>query len=359
MKQRITYITYTLALTGLLAGLGACSDDNAQVTPTEGERTLTISYTIPGSEGQPRNGAQTRGETASGDDESAIGRLDLIFFNSDAHGDGSYAAHQTVTTAYNLKKNTFTVTPPAQVNEADAYQVLIIANLNAYVGSGELAGYCEGFETYNQAWNELRSAPLANTGGGGYAYPATKLLMSGTAVKPAGKSELNFELIRAAVRIDVKVKDGSGITLQNAELHNLPTTVPFFKTGEVEAESDLYVKAASTAGNAARLYTFENILDVTDPLARINRAVCLLLQANKTSSGYGNRNWYRVDLNIVNNIQQLKRNHVYTVTLTEVAAAGAATREEAYNSVSFLPATVTVSDFSNGGTYTEGEFEFQ
>lgn len=349
MKKNIIYILYVFAL----AGLAACSDDSAQVMPAEGDGTLTISYTIPGSKVQSR-----AGEVTSTEAESKVARMDLIYFASDVHSNGDFVAHQAVTgTAYDLRKNTFTVTPPAGVQEASAYQVLIIANLDKYMNSSGIADYCKKFTSYNQAWNELR-APLANTNGK-YTYP-DELLMSGTAVKPAGKSELSFELLRAAVRIDVKVAENKNLLIENIQLYNLPATVPFFRTGEVGSEGSLYTEGApNDAGQKATLYTFENILDVTDPLARINRAACLLLQVSKNSSGYETNNWYRVDLNIVNDMQQLKRNHVYTVTLTDVTAAGAATKEEAYNSVSFLPATVSIAEFIQGGIYTEGDFEFQ
>ena len=348
MKKNITYILYVFAL----AGLAACSDDSAQVMPAEGDGTLTISYTIPGSKVQSR-----AGEVTSSEAESKVARMDLIYFASDVHSNGAFVAHQAVTgTAYDLRKNTFTVAPPAEVQEASAYQVLIIANLDKYMNSNTIADYCsKTFTSHNQAWNELCAASLTNSGGE-YTYPS-ELLMSGTAVKPAGKNELSFELLRAAVRIEVKTANNN-ITLQSAELHNLPSTVPFFRTGEVGSESTLHV-AETPSSNMVQLYTFENILDVTDPLARINRATCLLLQVEKTSSGYGTNKWYRVDLNIVNDMQQLKRNHVYTVTLADVTAAGAASKEEAYNSASFLPGTITIKEFAQGGIYNMGEFEYQ
>lgn len=348
MKKNITYILYVFAL----AGLAACSDDSAQVVPAEGDGTLTISYTIPGSKVQSR-----AGEVTSTEAESKVARMDLIYFASDVHSNGDFVAHQAVTgAAYDLRKNTFTVTPPAEVQEASAYQVLIIANLDKYMNSNAIADYCKKPRSYNQAWNELCAASLANSSGK-YTYPS-ELLMSGTAVKPAGKNELSFELLRAAVRIDVKTPTGKNLTLQSAELHNLPSTVPFFRTGEVGSEGTLHV-AGTPSGNTVQLYTFENILDVTDPLARINRATCLLLQVEKASSGYGTNKWYRVDLNIVNDMQQLKRNHVYTVTLADVTAAGAATKEEAYNSASFLPGTITITGFTQGGISEGSDFEFQ
>lgn len=365
MKQEITHIIYSFALAGLLAAFGACSDDNMSEAPVEGERRLTINYTIPGSkvqtrtEGEARDKGQTRDGIVSNDTESAVKRMDLIYFESDIHNNGTFVAHQTITENYDLKKNTFTTPLPAGVETSKAYQVLIIANLDKYISNDKLATYCEsfkGFQSYNQAWNELRAALPNNSGQ--YTYP-DDLLMSGTATKPAGKDELNFELLRAAVRIDVKVAADKGITLASARLCNLPATVPFFRTGETESEKGLYVNAAKQTATSAALYAFENILDVTAPLTRINRATCLLLQVDKASSGYSTANWYRVDLNIMNGLQQLKRNHVYTVTLTDVTAAGAKTKEEAYNSASFLPSSIIIKEFTGGGTYTEGDFEFQ
>lgn len=323
---------------------------------------LTLTYTIPDAVTDIHSGASTRtGESyveATGE-ESTIEGLHLLFFNPDDHGNGAFVASTSATLQdASLKQNTISVTLPTEIQELHEYSVLVVANLAKYITDvGNLSAYLATFrtKTYSQAWEELQV--FLPTAGGSYAFPDGRLPMSGTAVKHAGNTAMSVSLLRAAVRIDIKVDDGlTGITLHNVQLRNIATVVPFFRTQEQvsaprAASANLTVSDNKVTGG---LYAVETSLDLTDSRVMLNDATCLLLNVSNTAVHVGSnagKTWYRVNLNVnADNMQFLKRNNAYRVVVYGVYGPGASIPEEAYNDKATLISAVTIpTDWMSSG----------
>lgn len=325
----------------------------------EGANVLTLTYTIPDA---TTGGGSTRADAsyveATGN-ESVVDGLHLLFFNPDNHGNGTFVASASATLKdANLKQNTISVTMPSEVLLAREYSVLVVANLTKYLTvPADLAAYLATFrtKTYGQAWEELQV--FLPTSIGIYGFPDGRLPMSGSTVKHAGSDVLSVNLLRAAVRIDVKVADGlAGVTLNNVQLRNVATVVPFFRTQEQvsvprAASANLTVTGNQVVGG---LYAVETSLDVTDNRVMQKDATCLLLSITSSAVHTGadtNKTWYRVNLNVnAQHMQFLKRNNAYRVVVTEVFTPGASTPEGAYYDKAMLISAVTIpADWKSSG----------
>lgn len=326
------------------------------VQPGGGEdnNVLTLTYTIPDATTGIRSGGATRADLsyveATGT-ESNVDGLHLLFFNPDDHGNGAFVATASATLKdASLKQNTITVSLPAEVKTENEYSVLVVANLAKYIPvATDLTAYLATFEnkTYGQAWEELQV--LLPVSGGSYSFPDGRLPMSGTTVKRAGTGAMSVDLLRAAVRIDVKVGDGlTDVTLSNVQLRNVASVVPFFRTQEQislprAASANLTVTDNKVVGG---LYAIETSLDVSDSQVMLNDATCLLLNLKSAAihkDADAAKTWYRVNLNVnADNMQFLKRNNAYRVVVTGVFTPGSTTADEAYNNKAMLISAVTV-----------------
>ena len=358
MKQIGIFIIISL-------GFFSCTHENTEGDGLGGNANiLTLTYTIPDA---IAGGGTTRAvnyveATAR---ESTVNGLHLLFFHSDSHGNGTFVASATAMLKdASLKQNSITVTLPAEINTAGEYAVLVIANLAEYItDTGELTAYLASFrtKTYGQAMAELQVALPENTvDSDTYTFPGCILPMSGTTVKLAGKTAMSVDLLRAAVRIDVKVLDAltGSITLSEVQLRNVASVVPYFRTQEEITVPRVTCTKLSVTDNQMKggLYAVETFLDVSDPHKLLNSATCLLININHSLLHTGtnaDKTWYRVNLNVDNKgMQYLKRNNAYTVVITGVFAPGSSTPEGAYYDKATLIDAVTVpTDWkSNGAT---------
>lgn len=335
----------------------ACTGETmGEMRPDGGEgNRLTLTYTIPDATAGTRADAPYVEATGT---ESVVDGLHLLFFEPDEHGNGIFVASASATLKdASLKQNTITVTLPPEVLPDHEYRVLVVANLAKYLtGADNLAAYLSAFQTktYGQAWEELQV--FLPTSVGVYAFPDGCLPMSGTTVKYAGSNAMRVNLLRAAVRIDVKVDDTlTGVTLNSVQLRNVATVVPFFRTQEQAgvpraASANLMVTDNKVAGG---LYAVETSLDVTDNRVMLEDATCLLLSITSPNIHTGadaGKTWYRVNLNVKNNRQFLKRNNAYRVVVTGVFTPGASTPEGAYNDKAMLIGAVTIpTDWKSSG----------
>lgn len=341
--------------------------------PGGNSNILTLTYTIPDAIAV---GGTTRAvnyveATAQ---ESTVNGLHLLFFNSDSHGNGTFVATATATLKdASLKQNSITVTLPPEVNTANEYAVLVIANLANYMtASGELTAYLAGFQTktYGQAMAELQVALPEETVGSETTCTFSDgiLPMSGTTVKLAGKTAMSVDLLRAVVRIDVKVWDAlvGSITLNEVQLRNVASVVPYFRTQEEITVPRVTCTKLSVTDNQIKggLYAVETSLDVSDPHKRLNSATCLLININRPLLHAGtdvDKTWYRINLNVNGEgMQYLKRNNAYTVVITGVFALGSSTPEGAYYDKATLIDAVTVpTDWKSSGAGTPPDVVIQ
>lgn len=360
MKHFIGIITIATLL------FSACTKgEEVEGTQAGGEDTnvLTLTYTIPDATVGTRADADTPADVtyveATGT-ESTVDGLHLLFFNTDDHGNGTFVASAAATLKdANLKQNTITVALPTEIKTEDEYSVLVVANLAKYITvAADLTAYLNSFKdkTYGRAWEELQAMlPVTD---GLYKFPDTRLPMSGTTVKHAGNNAMSVNLLRAAVRIDVKVGDGlTGVTLSNVQLRNVASVVPFFRTQEEislprAASAQLAVTDNKVVGG---LYAVETSLDVTDPRVLLYDATCLLLNIKSDAihkDADADKTWYRVNLNVNadTHMQFLKRNNAYRVVVTGVFTPGSTTPDGAYNNKAMLISTVTIhTDWISSG----------
>lgn len=352
----------------------SCTHEEAEGDgPGGNSNTLTLNYTIPDA---IAGGGTTRAvnyveATAK---ESTVNGLHLLFFNPDAHGNGTFVASAAAMLKdASLKQNRITVTLPPEVNTANEYAVLVIASLADYItADDELTAYLATFKTktYGQAMAELQVALPENTVGAETTctFPGGILPMSGTTVKPAGKTAMSVDLLRAAVRIDVKIPDylTGSVTLSEVQLRNVASVVPYFRTQEEIAFPRVACTKLSVTDNQVTggLYAVETSLDVSDPHKLLNSATCLLINISKPLLHTGtdaDKTWYRVNLNVNGeDIQYLKRNNAYTVVITGVFALGSSTPEGAYYDKATLIDAVTVpTDWKSSGAGTPPDVVIQ
>lgn len=320
---------------------------------------LTLTYTIPdatvGSSTSTRAGDGSYVEATL--EENTVDGLHLFFFESDAHGNGKFIASATATLEdANLKNNTITLTLPPQLDNKKDYSVLVIANLAKYfTKQADLDIYLASFnnKNYGQAWEELQV--LLPNSFGVYSFPNQGLPMSGTTVKRAGNTAISVNLLRAVVRIDVKLNDQlKNVTLDKVQLRNVATIVPLFRTQEQVSIPRAMSTEFDVNNNRvnSQLYAVETSLDVNDSHVLLNDATCLLLSIKSTNVHTGSnadKTWYRVNLNIKDKMQLLKRNNAYCVVVNSVQSAGATTADDAYNDKVHISAVTIPTEWKTSG----------
>lgn len=367
-NDTIKVIAALLALPAVLAT--SCIGES--IGPVSGfppAGSFSLSYTIPDSRAAEnpsiRNGtaiSDTRAVdyvTAVGN-ESRVADIQLLFFANDDHGNGTYITTLTATpvqpTTGTSEKTDVTYTAASGIDEATDYRVLAVANLGKYLTTDEttaLLASCAG-KTENRVKMDLLPAITAAKTGGGILNggDALYLLMSGETVKAAGK-DMQVELLRASVRIDVTVAEDKAavITLDKALLMNVASEVPLFRDPrETYVPGRVSTKEADVTDNrsAGQLHCTESYLDISDNDSRkeIFGATCLILSAKSTAIDYKgatDKTWYRINPAIGDDrIQYLKRNNAYTVIIKDITAAGYPTPEEAYYSDAMLITGVTI-----------------
>lgn len=199
--------------------------------------------------------------------------------------------------------------------------------------------YCAG-QTENAVRVQLRGEmPLHSLTDRTYKVTDDCLPMSGIAFKEAGK-DMSVQLLRAAVRIDVRVvEDKKGtVLLKSAVLRNVSPDIPMFNDPQDAAFTPLTYANTKSAQEQfsiiGGLYATEVLRTLHTPYLKQTQAVCLLLECEKSSSSCSG--WYRVNINIdTDDVQYLRRNNVYTVIIKDILSQGADTPDDAYGAGSF------------------------
>lgn len=352
MKRLTTILSLATAL------LTGCSEGPFIGTeqPDGGYAALALTYTIPDGTVPTRAGYME--STAR---ESAVNDLYLLFFETDTHGNGAYVARAGATLEdATIKKNTVSFTLPGNVQADKDYEVLVVANLIKYSGDNTSAAesYLDDLvagKTYGQACAELQ-VPLPVTAGF-YDIPGGYLPMSGRTLKRANHPELNVDLLRACVRIDLKLNSllAGTVTIREAQLRNIAPVAPLFRTQEEISLPRVASALLTVNGNAVTggLYAMETSMDVNDPGTLLNDAACLLVNLTSTSVHTGPntaKTWYRINLNVNSHgMQYLKRNNTYTVVIDNVLASGEESPEEAYQSKTVLINEVVITGWEDSG----------
>lgn len=342
------------------AGLFSCADNGHPRVSTPGEpgKSFVLNYTIPDTEKQEsltRALFYSAPVPAVNADESKVTSLKVLFFDRDDYGNGIYIGMADGTLpGGSLEQKTgsaaIALNPSSSVSDTQDYNVLVIANASGYIADSDLETFCKG-KTENRVRLELqaRMPELTDAGARGYfAIPGDGLLMSGAAVKEAGK-DISVDLLRAAVRIDVEVADSKKdeIVLTEATLRNVSPRIPLFSAPTDVAFVPLAFRDRISATNETvirgGLYLTEVFrTGLNDLFLRNNQSACLLVNCHKKSYK-GSRTWYRVEINLDDDgSQYLKRNNAYTVVISNIKSLGAETADEAYMSDATLLKSVTI-----------------
>lgn len=356
------------------AGLLSCADDGCPRVSPPGEsgKSFVLNYTIPDTEKQEsltRAVFYSAPVPAANADESKVTSLKVLFFERDDYGNGNYIGMADATLpGGSLEQKTgsaaIALASSSPVSDTQDYNVLVIANASDYITDSELETSCKD-RTENRVRLQLQARmPELADNGGYFAIPGNGLLMSGAAVKQAGK-DISVDLLRAAVRIDVKVADSKKdeIVLKEATLRNVspriplfsaPTDVPFVPLAfrdRISATNDTVIR-----GGLYLTEVFRTGLD--DLVRRNNQSACLLVNCHKKSYK-GPRTWYRVEINLEDDgSQYLKRNNAYTVVISNIKSLGAETADEAYMSDATLLKSVTIpTDWKTPEGVTPPEIE--
>lgn len=122
-----------------------------------------------------------------------------------------------------------TIPGSGSIDNHTDYDVLVLANASVYFSGMDWDAYCAG-QTENAVRVRLRGEmPLHSPTDRTYKVTDDCLPMSGIAFKEAGK-DMSVQLLRAAVRIDVRVaEDKKGtVLLKSAVLRNVSPDIPMF-----------------------------------------------------------------------------------------------------------------------------------
>lgn len=377
--KRLLDIRYGLCCVCFFTLLFSCREQ----MPAEGEwepETFTLNYILPDTEvggglvpGNEVNAGAER-TTRSGVTpiarpvESKISSVTLLFFEQDDYGNGLFCGRIDGTAQGDHLANagSVTFTMGGGIDNDTDYNVLAIANADAYFSSADyLQTYCQG-KTENEVRLQL-TGTMPHDAKKRYSIPEPGLPMSGIAVKEAGK-DLTVNLLRAAVRIDVRVADAKKdeIILTGATLRNASARVPVFNDPkDRDAVMLAYQPVVSSEENAiiGGLYLTETFRTgfAGDAPLRSRQASCLLVSChNKDYTG--TRTWYRADININDEgTQYLRRNNAYTVEISRIKSLGAETPDEAYQSDATLIKAVTIPTEWNTpeGVVTPPEVDIQ
>lgn len=341
--------------------------------------TFTLNYVLPdteaggglvtGTEATNISGVTTRaGVTPIAlPEESKISGVTLLFFERDDYGNGLFLNELNGIADDNhlarIGKVTFTLS--GGIDKDTDYNVLAIANAGSYFSGIILSDYCQG-KTENEVRLQL-TGTMPHNAKNQYSIPDAGLPMSGSAVKEAGR-DLTVNLLRAAVRIDVRVADAKkdDIILTEATLRNASARVPIFNDPkDRDAVMLAYQPFIPSTDNAiiGGLYLTETFRTglVDDVALRSRQASCLLVNChNKDYTG--TRTWYRTEININDEgMQYLRRNNAYTVEISRIKSLGAETPDEAYQSDATLIKAVTIpTDWNTPeGVVTPPEVDIQ
>lgn len=339
-----------------VVGLNSCAQEDRLPPniPSVGEK-VAVSYTIPD---KVPSGLEGRaGYVLAEGAESTVNSLWFLFFEYDAHGNGTYiTALKGTMASSSLRINRITLTLSGGIDNTTDYQVLAIANLESFTTNPAtfLQNACTG-KTYGKVHRNL-ALQLVNTDGI-YSFAGGILPMSGSTVKRAGK-DMDINLYRAVTRVDVKVvtEKAAEITLYEAYLANVMPQVPLYETWDAGAA---YIRSQSALAQASlikgKLYTGECLRYFTGDKEDLRRrALCLILKVKSTAihtdADTEKLLWYRTNLNLADNAQYLQRNNAYTVYITDVLTTGQESEDDAYNGASQLAiGTVTVAEWVDSG----------
>lgn len=337
-------------------------EDDSGLIPQE-NRKLTISFSVQ----DPASGLATRAAIAPEAGEENIKTLDLIFFESNGNGTGTFKGWKELTSASGspLEMNTDIVFDFSDIGlkTTDAYDILAVANMGSnYLptdGSQSMDDWKNAIKNSN--FKTARAEVQAFMAGTSADIPeyitkpivSEALLMSASLRKESEDTKISIVLQRSVARFDV-YNSAAGYTLESVSVWNGYPSL-FVWNGEPTAFDKaakriarLYgVESEAGADIVGKLYAYENY--VPAPKQNDQVTTCLIIKVRNKQSGTAS--YHRVNVHPLESGQSLKRNNVYKLTVNSVKKEGYATELEAYKgTLTSLSYSINYWDMDSHGT---------
>ena len=319
----------------LLLVLASCRDDSDHY------QTFAKGFNIKVMVDKLETGVVTRGIPAE-QGEDVVNNLCLVFYNYHKDAEGSFVGYHTVPTAVQMNTN---IPIPASINNGNGgtvtldnnkdYSVLAFANLQPLNGYkwvdsvDDLINQLKG-QTENVG---LHSTLIEVTGVGTdetsntQAIPSNNLFMSVRALKKGGEDILTVNLLRGVARYDVE-NTADTHTLVSASIWGAAKKTTLWNDIPIEYQQMERFYGAPVTGNVlkGKLYSFENV--VLEPTLTDKRTTCVIVGLKKGAES--KIRYYRVNLNLKDVAQDLRRNSTYKISISAVTGDGSDTEQEAW-----------------------------
>jgi len=295
-----------------------------------------------------QTGALTRTTVNVEEGEDIIGSLYLLFFEPNAYRNGLFVDYVVVemppSGAMSMNVETEIDISGTLLDLNNAYNILAIANIadDAYLDD-EVKDWLEDWEgmTEGQAMFAARAYVRR-----GLPVTSDRLLMHGRFEKVAGRTQINLLLTRNHARLDVynnvrTVYDlvsasvwnsypsssiwGEGVTDWS---HTAPRIRDHYGVDNHTNEDGSDLNGPILGDIRGGLYVFENQSITPEP--HDLQTTCLIIGLRKRDDPSATVTYYRANIHPQGNMQLLRRNHAYGLTIRSVSGPGAVTEELAY-----------------------------
>lgn len=322
---------------------GCISDDIT--TNSNDEEKLNIVYNISGADSKMLS-SRAIGECSP--EENKVKEIYAFFFLPGSDGSGKYIGMQIVSTNDNPYAGTGTTscTLPENFTVKDAFHIIMIANYADYTKSNTSDYFDSLLEDKTAKEVEDILTFIVSTSKGA---SKSKLPMVSISDKAEKTNQLSVNFTRLVSRIDLKNSvDLANFKLVSAELWNCRkssqiSSCKYMSDDYIDLSDNLATSSDGLSISAA-LYTFEN--QVLAPTINDKRTTCLIIGGYY--AGSSKLTYYRVNVVAPNCSQDLERNHIYTINITNVKGEGSGTKTEAYDEKE-TKVEYIVNDWDNSG----------
>lgn len=332
MKKIFTIITLAAAL-----ALHSCvfADHDEVIGGGNGDG-LTFIFDIEG-----HGGSQTRSispETG----EDMVYSLAFLFFDKTEDGSGTLKGYTVIRDAAGFKMNTpHTLALPSGLSGSDPYNLLVAANLDKskYIDR-TIEDWCETFAGRTERQVRLGATIAAQGSVDSATDDAVKIPQDGIAMGTfttlnAGQTTVSFTLLRSVARFDVYTSPSeTEYKLVSASIWNAMPSSALWTARYVDFSGEHLKRFYGVQHDSASegqdivggLYSLENY--VFEPAPADAVTTCLIL-------GYrgpdGIVTYHRVNVRPDNDLSQdLVRNNVYKINITDVLGPGRGSEIDAY-----------------------------
>lgn len=327
-------IFYTLSL---LLAITSCQREETNYAAQKKGFNVTIVVD------ELETGVKTRASIPSLTGETDVNSLYLVFFQEGGSSNGEYIGYHKVNAASLEMSSTVavptTITSGATVDDSQSYTILAFANMKK-IAPG-INGYTDNIDDFladfvNHTKNSALQKVVATVSGAGtdeadndHAIASNNLFMSAQVVKEANQSTTTIKLKRGVSRFDV-INDASGYVLASVSIWGAAKNTTVWEGAPLQYEpmQRFYgITGITGQETKGKLYAFENT--VLEPVINDKVTTCLIIGL-KEEPGDDKILYYRVNVNMENSAQNLKRNNSYQITIKNVVGEGSSTEYEAW-----------------------------